>query len=118
MWDLALLVLGLGGLWLGTHTALGATIALGERHGLSPVFLGLTVLAIGTDLPELIVAIDGALFQLRGIDASGVVVGNAIGSAIAQGGLVQSRQRSLSAEPSPVWKAAVNQLAGPPPPAV
>lgn len=67
---------------------MSATVALSKRHGLSQMFLGLTVLAIGTDLPELIVAIDGAFLQLRGVDAAGVVVGNSVGSAIAQGGLV------------------------------
>jgi cation:H+ antiporter len=88
VWDVLFLALGLGGLWLGTGVAVSATSALGRRRGLSPVFLGLTVLAVGTDLPEFIVALDGALLQFRGVDAAGVIVGNAVGSAIAQGSVV------------------------------
>lgn len=88
MWGIVFLVLGLVGLCFGAATALNATVAIGERHGLSELFLGLTVLAIGSDLPEIVVAIDGGLLQLRGIDAGGVVVGNAIGSAVANAGLV------------------------------
>jgi cation:H+ antiporter len=88
VWHLALLLAGLAGLWFGTATTLRAAVSLAERRGLSQAFLGLTVLAFGTDLPELIVAVDGALMQMRGVDAAGVVVGNAIGSANAQGGLV------------------------------
>jgi cation:H+ antiporter len=88
MWETALFALGLLGLWIGTEFVIPATITLGHRRGISPAILGLTVLAIGTDLPELLVAIDGGLHQLRGIDASGVVVGNAIGSALTQCTLV------------------------------
>ncbi|MCA8977109.1 MAG: sodium:calcium antiporter, partial [Planctomycetes bacterium] len=84
MASLALLIVGLAGLWLGTELAIGGTITVAKRSGISEQFLGLTVLAIGTDLPELVVAVDGALQQLRGVDASGIIVGNAIGSAITQ----------------------------------
>ncbi len=86
--DLLLLGLGLAGLAFGASRTLTATVEIGERHGLSPMFLGLPVLAIGTDLPEIVIAIDGALLSLRGVDADGVVVGNAVGSAIAQVGIV------------------------------
>ena len=88
MWDLVALAGGIFGLWIGTSWTLASTLRLGDRYGFSQIFLGLTVLAIGTDLPELVVAIDGALLHLRGVDASGVVVGNAVGSAIAQGSVV------------------------------
>ena len=80
LWILA----GLVGLWDGSELALRGTIEVAERRGLSQGFLGVTVLAIGTDLPELLVAITGGLAQLAGKDASGVVVGNAVGSALAQ----------------------------------
>ncbi len=88
MWDLGVLAFGVLGLWLGTEVALRETLALAERTGLSQTFLGLTLLAIGTDLPELVVAVDGGFQQLRGIDTSGVVIGNAVGSAVAQASLV------------------------------
>ncbi len=88
MWDLPLLLLGLLGLWGGTEIALQTTLELAERHGLSHAFLGLTVLAVGTDLPELLVAVDGGFHRLAGTPTSGVVVGNAVGSAILQGSLV------------------------------
>jgi cation:H+ antiporter len=80
-----LLILGLFGLWGGTLLTVRGAVELSERHGLSKGFVGLTILAIGTDLPELLVSISGSLQQLQGIEASGVIVGNATGSAIAQG---------------------------------
>lgn len=88
MLDFILLVIGITGLWGGTVLTLSGAVALSDRSGLSQGFVGLTVLAIGTDLPELFVSVSGSLQQLRGVDASGVIVGNAIGSAIAQGTLV------------------------------
>jgi len=86
--DIFLLVLGLLGLWGGTLLTVRGAVDLSERHGLSQGFIGLTVLAIGTDLPELLVSISGSVQQLQGVDASGVIVGNATGSAITQGTLV------------------------------
>lgn len=88
MTTLLLLALGLVGLWIGTELALRSTIALAEALGLPPALLGATLLAVGSDLPELVVAIAGGVRQLQGVEASGLVVGNAIGSAITQGSLV------------------------------
>jgi cation:H+ antiporter len=85
---LVILILGLIGLWAGTNLTLGGAVRLGERYGFSHAFIGLTVLAIGTDLPELLVAVSASIQQIQGIEASGVIVGNATGSAIAQGSLV------------------------------
>jgi cation:H+ antiporter len=86
--DLTLLLVGLLGLWLGTDFALEAAVRISERFGVSKGFIGLTLLAIGTGLPELVVGVVGGVEQLGGLEASGVVVGNATGSAIAQGALV------------------------------
>ncbi|HUP52240.1 MAG TPA: calcium/sodium antiporter [Longimicrobiales bacterium] len=88
MLETILFLFGLAGLWGGTLLTVRGAVDVSERHGLSQGFIGLTILAIGTDLPELLVSVSGSLQQLRGIESSGVIVGNAIGSAMAQGTLV------------------------------
>ena len=88
MLETILFLLGLAGLWGGTVLTVRGAVDVSERHGLSKGFIGLTILAIGTDLPELLVSVSGSIQQLRGIESSGVIVGNAIGSAMAQGTLV------------------------------
>ncbi len=88
MLGLLLLILGLLGLWGGSILTVRGAVDLSEQHGLSKGFIGLTILAIGTDLPELLVSVSGSVQQLQGVEASGVIVGNATGSAIAQGTLV------------------------------
>lgn len=86
--DFLLLGLGLLLLLLGTEWAVSSAIAVAKRYGLSEFFVGLIILSIGSDLPEVAVAIDAGFRTLGGEDASGIVLGSAIGSVIAQIGLV------------------------------
>jgi len=46
------------------------------------------ILSIGTDLPELVVDVTGAIYRLRGIETSGLIVGETIGTCFSQVGLV------------------------------
>jgi cation:H+ antiporter len=86
--DIILLIAGIAGLWIGTELTIGGALAIAKRHNLSDFFVGLVILSIGSDLPEIAVAIDGGIKGSLGIDASDVVIGSALGSVIGQIGLV------------------------------
>jgi len=86
--DFLILLAGIAGLWLGTEITVGGALAIARRHKLSEFFVGLVILSIGSDLPELAVALSAGLKGLSGHDASGVVVGTSIGSVVAQIGFV------------------------------
>ncbi len=88
MTEFSLLMIGLAGLWLGSEILMRGAMSLSDRFNASDAVFGMLVLAIGTDLPELFVAVDSSLRSLAGEDLSEIVMGSAIGSAIGQFGLV------------------------------
>jgi len=88
MVEFLLLVAGLAGLWFGSEVLMRGAMSLSDRFAASDALFGMLVLAIGTDLPELFVAVDASLGSLRGEDLSGIVIGSAVGSSIGQFGLV------------------------------
>jgi cation:H+ antiporter len=73
---LALLLIG------GTALVRGAS-AIAEKHGISPLLVGLTVVAFGTSAPELVVNIIGAVRN-----ETELAFGNVVGSNLANLGLV------------------------------
>ncbi len=75
--DLALTVGGLVGLVLGAQVTVGAAVALARAFGVSEDLIGLTLVAVGTSLPELTAAI---VATLRG--HTDMAVGNVVGSNI------------------------------------
>lgn len=78
------LVFGIIGLWLGTKWIINGALGVAARFNLSHTFVGVAILAIGTDLPEVFVSINAAILHLNGIESSGIITGNAIGSSISQ----------------------------------
>jgi cation:H+ antiporter len=75
--ELLLVAVGLGALLLGATVLLRGAVELAERFGISEVVVGLTVIAIGTSLPELATSVTAA--RRRRAD---VAFGNAIGSNV------------------------------------
>ena len=66
---------GIGGLALGAHLMVDNAMAIANHMGIDNVVIGLTVVAIGTSLPELAASMVGTLKE-----ESGMTVGNVMGS--------------------------------------
>lgn len=85
MQEVFLIILGLTGLWLGTELVIKGAVNIAEYYKLSQVFVGLAILSIGTDLPEIVIAINASIHNALGdADTSGIIIGNAIGSSFSQ----------------------------------
>lgn len=86
--EFLLLIVGLVGLWLGTEATIHGAVGIAERLGVPEFVIGLAVLSVGSDLPELAIAISAAIENLETGQTSDVVVGSALGSCLAQIGFV------------------------------
>lgn len=72
------LIAGLILLLGGAEVMVRGAVTLARKLEISPMVIGLTVVAMGTSAPELIVAVEAALEG-----AAGIAVGNVVGSNIA-----------------------------------
>jgi cation:H+ antiporter len=86
--DLVLILLSLLGLEIGTQLVVDNAVRISKHYRVPETVIGLSVLAIGTDLPELVISLDASIRNWSGADASGIITGNALGSALAQIGFV------------------------------
>ncbi|KAF2959796.1 MULTISPECIES: calcium/sodium antiporter [unclassified Thermotoga] len=68
---------GVLALWLGGDLTIENAVKIAETFGLSQAFIGLTVIAVGTSLPELMVSIVSAAKK-----ESDILVGNIVGSNV------------------------------------
>ena len=77
------ILIGFAGLiWSADQFVAGAA-ATAKNLGMAPIMIGLTIVAMGTSAPEIIVSISASLD-----DAGALAVGNALGSNLANVGLV------------------------------
>ena len=70
-------------LYFGSEWIVKGSVSIADRLGISPLVIGLTIVAFGTSLPELIVSIIAAIEG-----SSEIAVGNVVGPNIANVGLV------------------------------
>ncbi len=77
------IVAGVGSLYLGGELLVRGAVDLAHRVGLSPLVVGLTVVAFGTSSPELAATL-AASFE----GSPAVAVGNVLGSNVANLGLI------------------------------
>ena len=89
--NVILLVVGLGLLVKGSDLFVMSSSSIAKRLGISEFVIGLTLVSIGTSVPELASSLT-ASFQ----GASGIVIGNIVGSNIANVGLIVGTAALLS----------------------
>ena len=77
--ELALFVVGLAALVVGSDRAVTAAAEVARYYGVSPFFVGVTLISVGTSVPEMVTSVYGAWYG-----AGDIVVGNIVGSETAQ----------------------------------
>jgi len=75
--DLLFVGVGLAGLAFGADVSIRGAVFIGQRIGLSKAVIGLTVIAVGTSLPELVTCVVAAF---KGQDD--ISIGNLVGSNV------------------------------------
>ena len=96
------LLIGVLGLLWGADRFVEGSAGAARNFGVSPLIIGLTVVSIGTSAPEVLVSINAALSN-----AAELAVGNALGSNMANIGLVLGV--TLLIAPTPVQKHLLTQ---------
>jgi len=81
--NFAALVVGLIVLVVAADKFIVGTVAIARKFGVSPLLIGLTIVGLGTSAPEILVS---AIASMQG--NAGLAVGNALGSNIANIGLI------------------------------
>lgn len=83
LWFALILAGGLVLLYYGAEWLVAGAASLAQRFGISPVIAGLTVVAYGTSMPELVVSIKAAF-----AGQSGLALGNIVGSNLFNVGVI------------------------------
>ena len=86
LYAILFLALGFLGLYIGAKFVIIGLENIADRLHISHIMVGLTILSIGTSLPEISVSVMGGLDKVFGIDPNidGIVIGNKIGSFLTQ----------------------------------
>lgn len=97
---------GLVGTLVGAQLVIVGAVQAADRLGISEGFVGLTVVAVGTSLPELVTAVQGVR---RG--ESELIVGNVLGSnlfnSLAAGAVIAAASGGFTAEGRLLWSLAL-----------
>ncbi len=76
-WLLAFLAFGIVGLGIGGKLTISGALGVADMFGVADTAVGLTIVALGTSLPELAASVAAALRR-----QAGVMVGNVLGSSV------------------------------------
>ncbi len=82
LFNAALVVAGVGLLWIGGELLLRGAVAFSLRHNMSRAMVGLTVVAIGTSLPELCVSLISLFSEGAALSVANLLGSNIINTAL------------------------------------
>jgi len=83
--DVGCLFVVVRALWYGSRYLVDGAVRIARRVGLSELVIGLTIVALGTSMPELVVTSDAALAGLGDIAVGNVVGSNSYNLAVVLG---------------------------------
>ena len=83
VWQLLIFAVGLGLLYLGAEWLIRGAASLALKYGIRRLVVGITVVALGTSMPEFVVNFFAALSQ-----QDGIALGNVVGSNICNIALI------------------------------
>ena len=99
------LIAGFVLLYFGGDWLVSGGVALARRFRISPLVIGMTIVAFGTSAPELLVSVTSSI---KG--SAGIAMGNVIGSNIANIGLILGLTAMLCPIPTENRKVSANGL--------
>ena len=76
------LLFALLAVWYGAHIVVDHALIVAKQLKVSKLFMGLTILSLGTTLPEIFTHINASLAEKSGQIASNIAIGANIGSNI------------------------------------
>lgn len=85
--QITIFILSIGGLWLGSRLLVDAAVVLARRRGISELVIGLTIVAVGTSTPELVVSADATVSGFGSIAVANVLGSNIFNLALILGGV-------------------------------
>lgn len=110
-----MLVLGIAGLIVGADAATEGAKRIAHKFHLSELIIGLTIMGIGTSLPEIATNIAAGAAATKSVNASGIAIGNILGSEIANltivlgicalFGVIRASKKSIKREGSMLFAA-------------
>lgn len=104
--DIFLLALGGLLLWFGADRLVEGASALARRFGISELVIGLTIVALGTSLPEFLVSFTAALKGYSSISVANIVGSNIFNLGLILGGVALLRpvlpERNIMRRDAPI----------------
>ncbi len=109
--DILIITVGIGTVFVTAHYAIKSTVSIAKHFNLSDEFIGMTILAIGTSLPEIVTHIVGSAKIISGPERingiSALVLGSNIGSDVFQQNFligVVAVISVITVQKGPLWK--------------